>query len=421
MKKRKIVLIILVLLYTVHCGKPQDRAHDHEAEHRESQQAEVTAESGDDHGEADHDYVHVSEQVIRQWGIKYEVVEERDYREHISLTGVVQEDQSATYRVNALVTGTVSRIRRDIGDAVQKGEVLGVLNSPQFLEIKTRYIKAFQEFRLCRESRERAKRLYDIKGIELRELQKREAACKTAMAEYFSLEAELLSKGTGKDNLESVKEALDKDQVERVRDFISADYLIFSPLTGKVVQRDLRLGERVESGRPLFEVSDTRRVWVILDALEKDLKLIKKGARVEVVTDSYPGELFAGRLINIMAKVDPEVRTVKLRVEVENPRDLLRPEMYVTGRIEGEAGGKYPAVPVQALVKIAAVNGVFVRETDGFRFAPLERLGSDSAGLVFVRGLAAGESIVTRGAFYLKAEYEVKRDSGTDSHAGHGH
>lgn len=408
MSVKRVLLIGMLLLSLAACGSVQSE-HDHDGDH------------GVPEGEVEHDHLHVSEEMIRQWGIEYERLKKREYVENISLTGVVRENQDVTYRVNALAAGTAIRLKKDIGEAVRRGEVLALLNSPDFLELKTRYVKAYQEYRLCNASHERARELFDIKGIELRELQKREAACKTATAEYFSLEAALLSKGVAEDELKSMKEALDNDRLERLKDFISPRYPVMAPISGTVMARNLVPGERIEMDRTLFVISDTRRVWVLLDAMENDLKFVKREARVEVVTDVYPGKVFSGRVVNMTERLDPELRTVKLRVEVENPQAFLKPEMYVTGKVRTAVAGEYPAVPVNAVVKISAVNGVFVWQGDGFDFVPLELLGSDSAGWVFVKGLSGGESVVTRGAFYLKAEYELKKGSGVDAHEGHGH
>ena len=117
--------------------------------------------------------------------------------------------------VNALAAGTVSRIYKDIGDQVKRGDVLCELNSFEFLELKKRYIKAVQHFRLCKQYHDNAKELFKIKGIEQKELLKRETECKKSMAEYFSLESDLMAKGLSSQYLEFIKNSL-RNELKRI-------------------------------------------------------------------------------------------------------------------------------------------------------------------------------------------------------------
>jgi Cu(I)/Ag(I) efflux system membrane fusion protein len=181
------------------------------------------------------------------------------------------------------------------------------------------------------------------------------------------------------------------------------------------------LGARIENNATIFEISDTRKLWVLLDAMEKDLQYIEKNKDVTVVSDVYPDEVFSGRVLTIMEKIDPELRTVKVRVEVDNPTGRLKPEMYVRGRLEKTLRGKNLAIPVSSLVKVSGVDGVFVIETDGFLFRAVQVIEIDSAGFAFVKGLIEEDLVISEGAFYLKAEYEIQRGGGTDPHAGHTH
>lgn len=429
MKKRifTILFSIAILVFAgalTHCGKSQkpDAAaagHEADAHAHAPGEADHSHEGEAEHADtAGHRHLVVKPEIIKQWGIEYTEAAERDYVEKVSLTGVVRTSQETTYIVNARVSGLVSAIKKDIGQTVKKGDVLCVLNSHDLLDHKNNYIKAFQEFRLSKENYQRAKKLFDIKAIERKEFAGRESVYKTAMADFYSLDAELQTICYHKKELQNVREAVTGDNDDFLKRFLSPSYEILAPNSGKVLMRNLNLGEMIEPHRAIFEVSDTRKMWVILDALEKDLPYISKDKPVQVETDVYPGEAFEGRVLTLMEKIDPELRTVKVRVEVDNADGRLKPEMYVRGLIEKISQRKLPAVPVTALVKLSGVDGVFVIEEGEFLFKAVKVVETDSAGYAFVEGLKPGDMVISKGAFYLKAEYEIQRGG---SGAGHGH
>lgn len=421
--KRFILIITIILVFAglfVNCGKEAhdhegEAAHSHEGEAEHSHEGEADAEAGA------HEHLHIKPEIIKKWGIQYTSPEPRDYVEKITLTGVVKENKETSFIVNSLVSGIVTGIKKDIGDTVKKGDTLCVLNSHELLTRKTEYIKAFQEYRLTKENFRRAENLFKIKAIEKKELIGRETAYKTAMADYFSLESELGTTGFDGKTLQAIKAAVEKDEADKLKEFLSPFYYIPSPASGKVMSRDLTLGARIENNATIFEISDTRKLWVLLDAMEKDLQYIEKNKEVTVVSDVYPDEVFSGRVQTIMEKIDPELRTVKVRAVVDNPDGRLKPEMYVRGRLEKRLRGKNLAIPVASLVKVSGVDGVFVIETDGFLFRPVQVIETDSAGFAFVKGLIEEDLVISEGAFYLKAEYEIQRGGGTDPHAGHSH
>ncbi len=435
MKSKTLIILAAIILiaagFFVSCGKHD---HDHEADKATAAVEPEHGEEGHTHepGEADHDHeaetsdadvhahLHVAPEIIKKWGIQYDSPTPREYVEKIVLTGVAKENKKTSFIINSMVCGIVTGIKKDIGDPVKKGDILCVLNSHELLDHKTKYITAFQNYRLEKENYQRTKELFNIKAIEKKELISRETAYKTALAEYFSLEAELGTIGFNNQTLENIKKAVEKDETEKLKTFLSPYYYIPSPGSGKVMTRKLTLGERVENNTPIFEISDTRKLWVILDAMEKDLQYIEKNKEVVIVSDIYPGEYFKGPVTAVMEKIDPELRTVKVRVEVDNSSGRLKPEMYVRGRMEKKLKQQYLAIPMGALVKISGVDGVFVIETDGFLFRPVQVIATDSSGFAFVKGIIEEDMVITEGSFYLKAEYEIQSGQ-ADPHAGHTH
>jgi multidrug efflux pump subunit AcrA (membrane-fusion protein) len=441
--KKKILFLIVILLFLIFCGKKDQvdhgheheaasettSGHDHEVESKgkveldnEHEEANETAQNHEAESEdnAEHDHLHVATEMMREWGIGFGSPERRDYIEKVMLTGIAKVNINRTFLINSLVPGVVIAIKKDIGNRVTPGSVLCVLNSPELLQLKTNYVKAHQEFLYDMQNYGRAKNLFRDKALERKELIGRETKYRTSLAEYLSLEAGLHSLGFSRKLLKGLTDSLISGETGKLKEFLSPFYSIPAPGYGKVISRDLTPGELIEKNKTIFEISDTRKLWAILDVRENDLQHISKGKHVEIFSDVYPEKIFKGIVSAISEKVDTELRTVKVRVEVDNEKYLLKPEMYVKGNLQKNIKKDYICVPGSAVVKMSGSDGVFLKDTDGFRFKPVQIIDRDSAGFVFVSGLKKNEIIVTKGAFYLKAEYEIKRGA-IDAHAGHQH
>jgi RND family efflux transporter MFP subunit len=184
-----------------------------------------------------------------------------------------------------------------------------------------------------------------------------------------------------------------------------------TPIEGLVVERAATLGQMVEPQATLFLVMDLRRVWLQVDVYEQDLAQVRAGQRALVRLKAAPGEDFSGLVENVGALVDPRSRTVKVRVVLDNPRGVLKPGMFATVTIEGTSGEKRRGlyVPSEAVQRLGQEHVVFVARGEG-AFEPRRvKVAHDGAAWTeLARGVAAGETVVTRGAFALKSE--LKKD-----------
>jgi cobalt-zinc-cadmium efflux system membrane fusion protein len=147
-------------------------------------------------------------------------------------------------------------------------------------------------------------------------------------------------------------------------------------------------------------------VWIVLNLYERDLAKISKGATVRITTESYPGEIFTGKVSYIGDVVNAESRTLPVRVEIANPKHRLKPGMFATAEVvTGASWSQVILIPSSAVQKLAGKTTVFVRAKDG-SFAKREvELGRESGNGVEVKsGLKEGEEVVVVGAFTLKSE-----------------
>jgi cobalt-zinc-cadmium efflux system membrane fusion protein len=191
---------------------------------------------------------------------------------------------------------------------------------------------------------------------------------------------------------------------------------ITSPISGRIVDRAANLGEMVEPSDTLFTVMNLSDVWVEASVYEKDLARVRAGQPVEVRVNSYPDQVFPGRVAHVGDVLDAESRTAKVRCAVANPTGLLKPEMFATITIiTGKRSGAI-LVPEAAVLDDAGKKIVFAACADceedqqagksacGAFDSQTVNLGPAHDGLVeVVNGLASGDRVVTEGAYQLKA------------------
>jgi membrane fusion protein, copper/silver efflux system len=185
---------------------------------------------------------------------------------------------------------------------------------------------------------------------------------------------------------------------------------IFSPAGGHVMEKMVLQGMRVMPGEPLYEIADLSTVWLVADVFEQDLGLIRIGEQVRISVNAYPGETFTGTVSFIYPTIAPETRTAKVRVEIPNPDDRLKPDMYASVEIAAPVGAtQVVSVPESAVLDSGTRQAVLIERGEG-RYEPrLVKLGARADGVVEVReGLAAGEEVVVSANFLIDAESNLQ-------------
>ncbi len=404
MKKSLLFFVILALIF---CGgsKPDAPAdsHDHQIEHQ--------GEEGHTHEgeEADHEHpeLHLPPEKQKEWGVGVGTVSKQDISSVLVLPGILTVNQNRTAHLSSYVRGKVVSYTADLGDQARIGQPLVTINSPEFAQAQADFLNARANYLLSQKEFERAKMLWAEKAIEEKEYLRREAEHEKLATEYGALGSALHSYGITHEQIdELIKKCESIEDKEYQCEIADPNLPILSPISGTVIFRDVVKGEHVEPDKILYTVSDLSTLWAILDVYEKDLPFIRKDSQVTITTSIYPGSQFPGKITIISDLVDEKLRTVKIRVEVDNKQGFLKPNMYVQGKIENRVAQKdILAVPDEAIQNLEGEKVVFVQE-DGDVFAVRHVMVGYKVGnnRIITQGLAAGERIVIRGAFYLKAE-----------------
>ena len=334
--------------------------------------------------------VHLSPEQQTAAGIEIEPLASRLVEEVLSAPGEIRLNAYATFQVSPRVSAqVVTRLAR-LGDTVEAGQQLVTLSSVEMAEAQGALVVATQEWNRVRELGRDV--VSDRRYIEA------EVAAQQATARvlaYGMIESQV-------DTLLSVSDASLAD----------GTFTLLAPSAGTVVRDDFVVGEAVESGRLMFEITDESTLWVEarLPANESASVSIGDLARVHV-EDRW----IEGRVIQAFHAVDEATRTLPVRIEVPNPDDSLHPGLFVDVTILEEVNEPVLAVPETALMRGPDGDwALFVAIEEGeFELTEVGVL-STAGGFAVVDGLSAGTRVVTEGAFFLQSELAK---SGFDVHA----
>jgi Cu(I)/Ag(I) efflux system membrane fusion protein len=188
---------------------------------------------------------------------------------------------------------------------------------------------------------------------------------------------------------------------------------IYADVSGIVIRREVSKGDYVAKGTVLFEIIDLSQMWVLLDAYESDLYFLRKGQQISFTVASVPGREFTSDVSFIDPFINPQTRTAAVRAEVGNPQQLLKPEMFVQGKIKANlpVSGKSLVVPSTAVLWTGKRSVVYVRtgdsETPAFEMREIILGASLGDSYLVENGLEAGEEIVVNGAFSIDAAAQL--------------
>lgn len=309
----------------------------------------------------------------------------------------VQFNENEVAEVTTLIRGRVVKVYVDVGQDVKKDTLLAMLHSSDLGEAEGAYLKAVARLHEAELAHNRAKELYENKAVSLAELQRREAAMKTAQAEARAAQNRLELLGVPSQEIMR----LDIDRT------IKADVPLRAPFDGRVITRNITRGEVVETDQKLFTVAELSHMWVVGKVPEKDVQHIRKDQKVDVVLAAYPHAMFSGAITYIGDVLDPATRTMRLRVTVANPDRLLKPEMFAAVRVHSAPTPDALTLPLEAIQDGLAGKIVFVRRGASEFEVRKVTLGSEQGDVVvLLDGVSEGEPVVTKGAFVLKSEME---------------
>lgn len=321
-----------------------------------------------------------------------------EMRETIRIPGSISVDEQRVARIGAAVTGRITDINVVLGQSVQKGEVLATLNSTELAQNQLVFIKARQQIELQAKAVERAQLLLNADVIGAAELQRREVELAGAKAELNASRDQLQVLGMS----EKAIAALERSNNIRSLSSVTAK------IGGTIISRKVNLGQVVQPADELFIVADLSHVWAVAEVPERQAELIQKGQEVMLEIPAYGGKQISGKLIYVGETVDPQTRTISVRMDLINSDKLIKPEMLASMLVRSNPVNRL-AIPTEAVVRENDQDHVFVKvAANQYRLRPV-KLGQAYEGMrAVLSDLVETDTIVASGAFHLNSQRKVK-------------
>jgi membrane fusion protein, heavy metal efflux system len=394
MRRKGMMLIVLLSISGLQC----------------SQRAPLES-SLDDHGgsaaSVEKDTVRLTDTAMQLAGIELEKVDLRKFKSRLSAMGKVLTPQSRKAIISHACACRVSELHVKIGDWVEPGDRLVMLECHEVGEAMSEFYKARVDLELAAINLAREKRLLK-NGIGVQKnLQAVEAAHKIAQSTEEAAEKSLHVLGFTE---EQVKEIAETHQ-------INPAIALNSPIAGRVVSNVAVLGGMVDQLAEIFTIIDPRLLWVDAEVFEKDIAKVKVGQGVDIVVTAYPGEVFHGKITYIGDVLNEETRTITVRAEVANDPSRLKPGMFANVDIRLNGDTEVLVVPTSAVLEEGRRSYVFVKEEDCFRRKEIESGVVDGAYQEVLGGLQPGEEVVVQGNHQLRSE--LKKEELHQAHHSH--
>ncbi len=331
-------------------------------------------------------------------GFQTAIAERKKTEKLLKVTAEIQFNANKVFHISPRVPGRVVDVFADLGEEVEKGQKLAFLDSIELGRAISDYLTTKTKLEVCKAHFDREKRLWEKKITSEREMLDAKATFLEAEAEFEAAENKLHLLGLSDDDIVELK-----PQAHAI-----ATFPILSPFNGTVVEKHITMGEMIEPDTKIFTIADLSILWIILDIYEKDLPKIKRGQQVGVTVRAYPGEEFIGKIAYISDTVDEKTRTIKVRVDIENPEKRLKPGMFATAKIStvSEEDLEKLVVPHSA-VEFHEGKAMVFTSLGAYYFKMKEvKVGEElnNEYVEILEGLEEGEEVVWKGAFYLKSE-----------------
>ncbi len=383
----------------------------------------------------------LTEEQINIMGIESEKLQLQNISGYIKVNGEVVINPDQESKVGSIIPGRIRKIYVKEGSFVKAGQTLAVIENPQLIDVQVEYINAKNEYEYSKREYERQLKLNNDNIGSKKTLNELESKYKKSLADYKTLEEKLSSYKISKNRFDNIYE----DTVANLQRY----YTITAPISGSVIERNVSVGQYIEPSGDMFHIVNTSTVFVDLNVFEKDMYYVSAGQKVTLEVSVNPYEVYEGEIVFVSKVFDDVKRTVKVRVEINNKREKLLPNMFVSAKIYVKQE-RVLSVPISAIETEGETNYIFVKTSEIKEIESHDEHNENEKheegendesgrhehknGIVFkkvivnigisddrfiqifpLEELKEGEMIVTKGTFYLRSELK-KGELGEHEH-----
>ena len=324
--------------------------------------------------------VTIAPERLQMIGVKYEAVARRPLEKVIRTVGRVAVDERRLAKVTIKFHGWIEKLLVSaVGDHVKKGDVLFTIYSPDLVATQEEYLLALESRKQLGES-----------------------------------EFPEVARGS-KDLLDSARHRFHLWDIgdEHIRQLERTGHVlrtlpIHSPITGTVIRKEVLQGAHVEAGDELYTIADLSHIWILADVYEYELGFVKHNQKATVTLSYEPGTVLNGIVGFVYPTLDPKTRTAKVRVELDNADEKLKPDMYANVELQADLGTKL-AIPQEAVIESGQKQVVFLHHGGGRLEPRLIQTGAKTgAWYEVIEGLKEGDHVVTSANFLIDSESRLK-------------
>jgi len=317
-------------------------------------------------------------------GVRYAEAEYTTGSQTVRAVGKIAMDEQLISHVHSRTDGWIDKVFVNFtGDVVKKGEPLLTIYSPDLLATQQEYLLAIKAREVLKGS--------TLRGVST-DTDAMVAAARRRLELWDLTPAQI-------DGIASTGKAV-------------TDVTLYSPVSGYVLTRNAFGNQKITPDTDLYTVADLSRVWVLADVYEYQTPLVRMGQEARISMPYSSGRTYSARVSYIQPQVDPATRTVQVRLELPNPGLALKPDMFVDVQLNVPQQ-RMLTVPAEAVLDSGTAETVFVDRGNGY-FEPRAVETGQRAGdrVEIVKGLQAGERVVTSGNFLISSESQLKAATG---------
>ncbi|MBI3583538.1 MAG: efflux RND transporter periplasmic adaptor subunit [Nitrospinae bacterium] len=326
--------------------------------------------------------VKIDPATVKSINVRTEKVIKKPLRRSIRTTGRIDYDERKVTHIHTKIQGWVEKLYVDFtGKEVNEGDMLLEVYSPELVSAQQEYLLALEYAKSLKDSK--------VEGV-------------TSGAES------LLESARKRLQLFDVAEHQIKELEETKKP--KKTLHIHSPVHGIVVQKNLLKGMFVTPETHLYVITDISKIWVYADIYEYEVPWVKVGQTAEMTLSYFSGKVFKGVVTYIYPYLQAETRTVKVRMEFDNPDWELKPDMYANVKLESKMAESAILVPSEAVIRSGVRDIIIVSKGEGV-FEPRDVLVGVDTGdgyLQILEGVKAGEDVVTSAQFLIDSESKLK-------------